>query len=169
MNKIELLAPAGDLEKLKIAYLYGSDACYVGGKNYSMRANAKNFSLDDLKEATEYAHKLGKKIYVTVNIVLHPEDEENLLKYLKTLEKIGVDALIISDMGVLKTIKDNNLNIKDEFDTFMRNERKDAICKLIDDEQLDEEIAREILSEYEFSEQFDNALIKKSFTHLGRC
>ena len=70
----ELLSPAGDLEKLKAAFFYGADACYIGGKNYSLRANAKNFSLDEIKEAVSYAHSLNKKVYVTVNIVFHNED-----------------------------------------------------------------------------------------------
>ena len=71
MNKkrTELLAPAGNLDKLKIALLYGADACYIGGKNYSLRANANNFTLEEIKEACIYAHKLNKKIYVTVNII----------------------------------------------------------------------------------------------------
>ena len=75
---IELLAPAGDLEKLKFAYIYGADAVYIGGQNYSLRANAKNFSLDDIKEATRFAHSLKKKLYVTVNIVFRDEDFEGL-------------------------------------------------------------------------------------------
>ena len=68
MKRVELLSPAGDLEKLKIAYLYGADACYIGGKEFSLRANANNFSLDEIKQAVDYAHKLNKKLYVTTNI-----------------------------------------------------------------------------------------------------
>ena len=74
-NKVELLAPAGDFERLKIALLYGADACYIGGKNYSLRANANNFSLEEIEKSCLYAHNLGKKIYVTVNIVFHNEDQ----------------------------------------------------------------------------------------------
>ena len=78
MNKIiskpELLAPAGDLEKLKIALLYGADAVYVGGTSFGLRANATNFTFDDLKEGVSYAHELNKKVYVTVNIVLHNKE-----------------------------------------------------------------------------------------------
>ena len=70
MNKIELLAPAGRMENLKIALLYGADAVYFGGRNYSLRANAKNLGLEEIKEACDYAHGLNKKVYVTVNIVL---------------------------------------------------------------------------------------------------
>lgn len=105
MNKIiskpELLAPAGDLEKLKIALLYGADAVYLGGTSFGLRANATNFTLDDLQEGVDYAHKLGKKVYVTVNIVLHNKELESLVSYLKDLEKIGVDAIIVSDPAII--------------------------------------------------------------------
>ena len=105
MNKIiskpELLAPAGDLEKLKIALLYGADAVYLGGTSFGLRANATNFTLDDLQEGVDYAHNLGKKVYVTVNIVLHNKELESLVSYLKDLEKIGVDAIIVSDPAII--------------------------------------------------------------------
>ena len=94
----ELLAPAGDLERLKIAYLYGADAVYIGGLDYSLRANAKNFSLEDIKEATKFAHSLGKKIYVTVNIVFHNNNLEGLKEYLENLKELDVDAVIVSDI-----------------------------------------------------------------------
>ena len=112
MEKIELLAPAGDLERLKLAFHYGADACYLGGKDFSLRANAKNFSLEDLKEAAEYAHNLNKKIYVTVNIIFHNEDLEGLVNYLKELEKIHVDAVIVSDLAVVNIINENNINLE---------------------------------------------------------
>lgn len=109
---IELLAPAGNLERLKIAYLYGADAVYVGGYNYSLRANAINFSFEELKEATTFAHNLNKKIYVTVNIVLHNSDLKGLKEYLQELANIGIDAVIVSDIAVIKCIKDNNINFE---------------------------------------------------------
>lgn len=112
MNKIELLAPAGNLEKLKFAYLYGADACYIGGRDYSLRANAKNFSIDEIKEACEYAHNMNKKVYVTVNIVFHNEDVKELVSYLKELEKAKVDAIIVSDVLVIDVIKENKINLK---------------------------------------------------------
>ncbi len=102
---IELLAPAGNLERLKIAYLYGADAVYVGGYSYSLRANAINFSKEELKEATSFAHHLGKKLYVTVNIVFHNRDLEGLKEYLEELSSFGVDAVIVSDMAVITIIK----------------------------------------------------------------
>ena len=109
---IELLAPAGSLERLKIAYLYGADAVYIGGYNYSLRANAINFSNEELKEAVNFAHERGKKLYVTVNIVLHNKELVGLTSYLKELASINVDAVIVSDIAVIKAIKDNNIDLE---------------------------------------------------------
>ena len=107
----ELLAPAGDFEKMKFAYLYGADAIYCGGQNFSLRANAKNFSLEELKEASNYAHRLGKKIYVTVNIVFHDENLSGLEEYLKYLDSIKIDGIIASDIIVIKMCQDFNLGL----------------------------------------------------------
>lgn len=105
MKRVELLSPAGDLEKLKIAYLYGADACYIGGKEFSLRANANNFSLEEIKQAVDYAHKLNKKLYVTTNIVFHNENLNGIIDYLKYLEKIKVDAIILSDPLLIDIVK----------------------------------------------------------------
>jgi len=91
MERIELLAPSGDLERLKIALLYGADAVYIGGQDYSLRANALNFSLDDIKEACEFAHKMKKRVYVTVNIVFHDKDLKGLEEYLKELQEAELE------------------------------------------------------------------------------
>ncbi len=109
---IELLAPAGNLERLKIAYLYGADAVYIGGYEYSLRANAINFSQEELKEAVVFAHNLNKKVYVTVNIIFHNQDLVGLKNYLFSLAQIGVDAIIASDIVVIKTIKENNIPVE---------------------------------------------------------
>ena len=108
---VELLAPAGDFERLKFAFLYGADAVYFGGKDFSLRANAKNFSKEEIKNATEYAHSLGKKVYVTVNIVFHDEDTSGIDDYLKYLDSIQVDGIIASDILVIKRVKELGLNI----------------------------------------------------------
>lgn len=105
----EVLSPAGDLERLKWALMYGADAVYIGGYNYSLRANANNFSIQDITEGVDFAHSLGKKVYVTVNILFHNEDLEGLTEYLTTLSDIGVDAFIVSDLAVIKRIKELNL------------------------------------------------------------
>ena len=107
----ELLAPAGDLERLKIALLYGADAVYIGGKDYSLRANAKNFSEDDIKEAVSFAHNLGKKVYVAVNIVFHDKNLNGLEEYLKYLKKVDVDAVIVSDIVGVKLAHKIGLDI----------------------------------------------------------
>ena len=112
MKKIELLAPAGDLEKLKWAINYGADAVYLGGKDFSLRANAINFTIDEIKEGVIYAHEHNAKVYVTVNIVFHDEDINGLKEYLKDLEKIGVDAIIASDIFLLDYLKENNINLE---------------------------------------------------------
>lgn len=109
---IELLSPAGDLERLKIAFLYGADACYIGGRDYSLRANAKNFSIEEIEEACKFAHSLNKKVYVTVNIVFHNEDLEGLTDYLKKLEEAGVDAIIVSDPLVIDVLNENSINLE---------------------------------------------------------
>lgn len=112
IEKIELLAPAGSLEKMKFAFLYGADAVYFGGKNYSLRANAKNFSLSEMKEAVQYAHSLNKRVYVTVNIVFHNEDLEGLEEYLRYLSSINVDAIITSDVAVMNLINEKNIDLE---------------------------------------------------------
>ncbi len=107
----ELLAPAGDLEKLKFAFLYGADAVYIGGQNFSLRANAKNFSLEEIKEAVLYAHNLNKKAYITVNIVFHNEDLNGLEEYLIYLDKIKVDGIIVSDIVVIDLVNKLDLDL----------------------------------------------------------
>lgn len=116
MNKIlkkpELLAPAGDLERLKIALLYGADAVYLGGSLFGLRANATNFTLEQIEEGVNFAHNLNKKVYVTVNIALHNKEAKMLIDYLKELDRIGVDAIIVSDPTVLKFAHENtNLEV----------------------------------------------------------
>ena len=108
---IELLSPAGDMERLKFAALYGADAIYIGGKNFGLRANATNFNIDEINNAAKYVHSLGKKLYVTVNIVFHNEDLDGLLDYLKDLERAKIDAVIVSDPYVIDTIQKNKLNL----------------------------------------------------------
>lgn len=101
MRKPELLAPAGDMEKLKYALAYGADAVYAGGSAYGLRAYAGNFAADELAEAVRYTHELGRKIYVTVNIFAHEEDIAGLPAYLKMLARLGTDGIIVSDPGVI--------------------------------------------------------------------
>ena len=162
MKKIELLAPAGDLEKLKWAIMYGADAVYLGGKDFSLRANATNFTIDEIKEGVEFAHSHNAKVYVTVNIVFHDEDIKGLKEYLKDLEKIGVDAIIASDIFLLDYLKENKINLEFHLSTqacltnkeaakFYKNEGvkrvvlarecdKDTIKDIIDNVKIDTEV-----------------------------
>lgn len=103
MRKVELLAPAGNLEKAKIALLYGADAVYVGGKQFSLRARASNFTIENLEELVKFADGMNKKVYVTTNIIPHDEDLNGLEEYLLQLEKIGVTAIITSSLHIIKT------------------------------------------------------------------
>ncbi len=104
-RKIELLAPAGNITKMKTAFLFGADAVYAGIPDFSLRVRINDFSLDTIKEGLEFAHSQGKKMYVTVNIFAHNKHVEKLPSYIRALKKIGIDALIASDPGVISVIK----------------------------------------------------------------
>ena len=112
MREVELLAPAGDLEKLKIAFEYGADAVYIGGEIFGMRSAAKNFTKENMIEGVNFAHERGKKVFVTCNIIPRSEDLEILRDYLLELEEIGVDAVIVSDPGVFKVVKETIPNME---------------------------------------------------------
>ncbi len=104
-KKPELLIPAGSLEVLKAAIIYGADAVYIGGDLYGLRAKAKNFSMEDMKEGIAFAHSYGKRVYVTANITAHNQDLEGIRRYFRELKAFGEycpDAIIISDPGVFQ-------------------------------------------------------------------
>ncbi|EMS72191.1 peptidase U32 family protein [Ruminiclostridium cellobioparum] len=105
MKKVELLAPAGNLEKLKMAILYGADAVYIGGQRFGLRASADNFSLEDMREGLDFAHERNCKVYVTVNIIPHNQDLVGLPEYIKQLDELGVDAVIVSDPGIFNIVR----------------------------------------------------------------
>lgn len=112
MRKIELLSPAGDLERLKVTLLYGADAVYIGGQQYSLRANANNFSIGEIREGCSFAHKLGKKVHLTLNIVFHNEDMDGVEEYIKEVVDAGIDAFIVSDPFIISYIKENYKNVE---------------------------------------------------------
>ena len=112
MNKVELLAPAGDLEKLKIAIEYGADAVFCGGKQFSLRAKANNFTIEDLKEAVNFANAHNAKVHVTVNIVPEDNDFKTLDEYLLSLNEAGVHAIIVSSIYIMKRAKELNCNFE---------------------------------------------------------
>jgi len=105
-KKIELLAPAGDLEKLKIAVLYGADAVYLGGTSFGLRAKAKNFTMEEMEEGVKFAHRHNVKVYVTCNIFAHNSDFEGLAEYLVFIRKINVDAVLVADPGVFSVVRE---------------------------------------------------------------
>ena len=106
MRKIELLVPASSLEVLKIAVIFGADAVYIGGEAFGLRAKAKNFSHEDMKEGIAFAHEHGVKVYVTVNILAHNYDLPGVREYLTELKELKPDALIIADPGIYMYAKE---------------------------------------------------------------
>lgn len=104
-NKVELLCPAGDFEKMKYAISYGADAVYLSGKEFGMRCACTNFENEELKKAVDYAHFLGKKLYLTVNVMPHPDEIAELEKYIESISDIAIDAFIVADLGVMRIIK----------------------------------------------------------------
>ncbi len=121
MKKLEVLAPAGDLEKLKVAVTYGADAVYIGGAKYGLRAKAKNFTNEDMEEGIKFAHDRGVKVYVTVNIFAHNSDFEGLPEYFLELEKMNVDAIIVADPGVFTLAKEVVPNMEIHISTQANN------------------------------------------------
>ncbi|HEY8361458.1 MAG TPA: U32 family peptidase [Tissierellaceae bacterium] len=105
MERVELLAPAGDLEKLKMAITYGADAVYLGGESFGLRKASKNFTLEEIEEGIKFAHERGKKVYVTLNIIPHDEDMEGLEEYVTKLYEMKTDAVIVSDLGMMSVIQ----------------------------------------------------------------
>lgn len=106
MKKPELLAPAGDLNRCKTAILYGADAVYLGGQSFSLRSRASNFTIDEIKEACDFAIAHNARIHVTVNIIPHDEDYVGLKEYVQKLEEIGVTAVIVASVGIMKIVKE---------------------------------------------------------------
>jgi U32 family peptidase len=107
-HDVELLAPAGNLEKLKSVLRYGADAAFLGGKAFNLRAGSSNFSMDSLREGVEYAHSQGKKVYVTLNIIAHNRDVKALPNFIKFLDEVKVDAVIVADIGIMAMVREHS-------------------------------------------------------------
>lgn len=170
MNKVELLAPAGDLEKLKIAILYGANAVFCGGKQFSLRAKANNFSLDDLKEAVIFANKHNAKIHVTVNIVPEDDDINTLDEYLLSLSNIGIHAIIVSSVCIMKRAKE--LNCK--FEVHVSTQQSIANYQAINFFKNNLKVDRVVLARELNIEQIKNIKEKsfatiEAFIHGGMC
>jgi putative protease len=168
-KKIELLSPAGDLERLKVTLLYGADAVFIGGEKYSLRANATNFSLEDIKEGCSFAHKLGKRVHLTLNIVFHNEDMEDVKEYIKDVVEAGIDAFIVSDPFIISYIKENFKNVEVHLSTQNSTSNYKAI-DFFKSEGVDRVVLARELSKDEISE-----IIKKTkvdievFIHGAMC
>ena len=154
MRKIELLSPAGDLERLKVTLLYGADAVYIGGQSYSLRANANNFSLDEIKEGCDFAHKLGKKVHLTLNIVFHNEDMDEVEDYIKKVVDAGIDAFIVSDPFIISYIKTNFPNVEVHLSTQNSTSNYEAI-KFFESEGINRVVLARELGKKEIKEIID--------------
>ncbi len=127
VKKPELLAPAGNLEKLKVAVLYGADAVFIGGKEFSLRSLASNFPLEDIEEAVKFAHAHGTQVHVTCNIVLHNDNLAGIEDYLRALDEIGVDAIIVADIHIMAIAKALNLSLEIHVSTQMSTLNSKAV------------------------------------------
>ena len=174
-KKIELLSPAGDLERLKIALLYGADAVYIGGREYSLRANATNFSIEEIKEACSFAHKLGKKVYQTVNIVFHNEDIDGIYDYLKEAVDAGIDAFIVSDPFIISYIRKNFPQVEVHVSTqnsttnieTVKFFQKEGVARVVPARELSKEEIKELVSTGCDIEVFIHGAMCTFFS--GRC
>src|SRR5690554_5614127 len=109
---VELLAPAGNLEKLKYAIYYGADAVFIGGKSFSLRAHASNFTKEDMIKASNFVHEHGKKLYITTNVIPHHADMDGIYEYLKELEEVKVDGIITASPSIIDiALKKTNLEV----------------------------------------------------------
>lgn len=168
MKKIELLSPAGDLERLKVTLLYGADAVYIGGREYSLRANATNFSINEIKEACDFAHSLNKKVYLTLNIVFHNEDIEGVDDYIKEVIDAGIDAFIVSDPFIISHIK-NNYDVEVHLSTQASTTNIDSVL-YFKEEGIDRVVLARELSKDEIKEIIDKTKVDiEVFIHGAMC
>jgi putative protease len=171
IKKPELLAPAGSLAKLKIAITYGADAVYVGGEEFSLRVAAENFTPEELAEGVEFAHKRGKKVYLTANIIPHNEDICRYEEFLKEYSKAGFDAVILSDLGMFQITREiapdleihistqaNNVNFKSAEGWYKMGAKRVILAR----EMSFGEIA-------EIREKTPNGLELEAFVHGAMC
>lgn len=168
MKKIELLSPAGDLERLKVTLLYGADAVYIGGREYGLRANATNFSLDEIREACLFAHSLNKKVYLTLNIVFHNEDINGVDKYIEDVVNAGIDAFIVSDPFIISHIK-SKYDVEVHLSTQASTTNKDSVL-FFKEEGIDRVVLARELSKDEIKEIIEDTGIDiEVFIHGAMC
>lgn len=169
MKKIELLSPAGDLERLKITLLYGADAVYIGGEKYGLRANATNFSIEEIKEGCSFAHNLGKKVYLTLNIVFHNEDIEGVEQYINDVVECGIDAFIVSDPFIISYITEKYKNVEVHLSTQASTTNYESVL-LFKGEGVDRVVLGRELSKTEIKEIIDKTNVDiEVFIHGAMC
>jgi putative protease len=169
MKKIELLSPAGDLERLKVTLLYGADAVYIGGQSYSLRANANNFSMDEIKEGCSFAHKLGKRVHLTLNIVFHNEDMDGVEDYIKKVVEAGIDAFIVSDPFIISYIKENYPQVEVHLSTQNSTSNYKAI-QFFENEGVDRVVLAREVSKKEMKEIIEKVNTDiEVFIHGAMC
>ncbi len=168
MKKVELLSPAGNLERLKVTLLYGADAVYIGGERFGLRANATNFSIDEIKEGCKFAHKLNKKVYLTLNIVFHNEDIDEVEDYIKEVVDAGIDAFIVSDPCIISYIKEN-FDVEVHLSTQNSTTNYETV-KYFKDEGIDRVVLARELSKSEIKEIIDKVGVDiEVFIHGAMC
>ena len=169
MDRIELLSPAGDLERLKVTLTYGADAVYIGGQKYSLRANATNFSIEEIKEGCDFAHKLNKKVYLTLNIVFHNEDMDGVEEYIKEVVDAGIDAFIVSDPFIISHIKTNYPEVEVHLSTQNSTSNYKSV-EYFKDEGIDRVVLARELSKNEIKEIIDKTGVDiEVFIHGAMC
>lgn len=169
MKKIELLSPAGDLERLKVTLLYGADAVYLGGEKYGLRANATNFTIDEIRECCSFAHRLGKKVYLTLNIVFHNEDMDGVTDYIGSVVDAGIDAFIVSDPFIISYIKSNYPNVEVHLSTQNSTTNYEAV-NFFKNQGVDRVVLARELSKREIKEIIDKTGIDiEVFIHGAMC
>ena len=169
MDRVELLSPAGDLERLKVTLLYGADAVYIGGQNYSLRANANNFSIDEIREGCNFAHKLGKRVHLTLNIVFHNEDMDEVEDYIKQVVDAGIDAFIVSDPFIISYIKMNYPQVEVHLSTQNSTSNYKAI-EYFEKEGVNRVVLARELSKKQIKEIIDKVNVDiEVFIHGAMC
>ena len=168
-KKIELLSPAGDLERLKVTLLYGADAVFIGGEKYGLRANANNFTLDEIREGCNFAHKLGKRVHLTLNIVFHNEDMDEVNDYIEKVVDCGIDAFIVSDPFIISYIKKNYPNVEVHLSTQNSTSNYKAI-EFFESEGVDRIVLARELNKKQIKEIIDRVNCDiEVFIHGAMC
>ena len=163
------MSPAGDLERLKVTLLYGADAVYIGGEKYSLRANANNFTLDEIREGCSFAHSLGKRVHLTLNIVFHNEDMDEVEDYIREVVECGIDAFIVSDPFIISFIKSNFPNVEVHLSTQNSTSNYKAI-EYFETEGIDRVVLARELSKAEIKEIIDRVNCDiEVFIHGAMC